>query len=308
MTSASSARPTRPWRCRHFVGQAFALPHHLPSGAARLRAEGLRGKLALPVPPLRLRLSAVAVLAGCAGVPAPTSAPPNFGDFLAALRAAVPLDAPGLDGDPYRAWRGRTPPSAPPGAVCGVRFEADAVHYHLATFPDAAAARAEGFATTHVGTCGTCSTMQDLAVYLARPDLTAPVRHCGIMLSEKENLSCLEALGFSPACARTWYFNEVNTRRECLTTCVWAWACGTPSTEPDGRLNACLQCDEDRSGPVFKATAGRTRRNSGIRSSISRPDEQIAHVVHDYIPGVRALDRDQRGPLQSTSAAKKDSP
>ena len=37
-------------------------------------------------------------------------------------------------------------------------------------------------------------------------------------------------------------------------------------------------------GPVFKATAGRTRRNSGIRSSIPRPDEEVAHVVHDYVP------------------------
>ena len=53
---------------------------------------------------------------------------------------------------------------------------------------------------------------------------------------------------------------------------------------PGGRLNDCLQCDEDRSGPVFKATAGRTRRNSGIRSSIERPAEQVAPVVHDYLP------------------------
>jgi hypothetical protein len=240
-------------------------------------------------------------------VPAPIPAPPNAGESLAALRAAVPVDAPGLDGDPYRASQARTSAPAPPGAVCGVRFEADAVHYHLATFPDAAAARAEGFATTHTGACGTCSTMQDLAVYLARPDLTAPVRRCGLLLSGKKNLSCLEALGFSPACARTWYFNEVNTRRECLTTCVWAWASGTASNDSDGRLNACLQCDEDRSGPVFKVTAGRTRRNSGIRSSISRPDEQIADVVHDYIPGMRALDRDERASQEPTSAAKKNS-
>ena len=41
---------------------------------------------------------------------------------------------------------------------------------------------------------------------------------------------------------------------------------------------------EDRSGPVFKAVAGRTRRNSGIQSSIPRPSEQVAHVVHDYVP------------------------
>jgi len=262
------------------------------------------------VPLLRLHLptGALAVLTGCAGVPAPAPAPAQLGALLAALRAAVPLDARGLDGDPYRAWRGRTPPAAPPGAVCGVRFEADGVHYRLATFPDAAAARAEGFATTHVGTCGTCSTMQDLAVYLARPDLTAPVRRCGIKLSEASELSCLEALGFSPACARTWYYNAVNTRQECFTTCVWAWARGSPSSEADGRLNACLQCDEDRSGPVFKATAGRTRRNSGIRSSIPRPEEQIVDLVHDYIPVAPAVDGGEKTSQEASSARQKDSP
>jgi hypothetical protein len=59
---------------------------------------------------------------------------------------------------------------------------------------------------------------------------------------------------------------------------------GEPPTQKDGRPNASLQCDEDRSGPVFKATAGRTRRNSGIRSSIPRRDDQIAPLVDDYVP------------------------
>ena len=79
-------------------------------------------------------------------------------------------------------------------------------------------------------------------------------------------------------------FNVENTRRECFGACLSSWIRGEASTLPDGRLNACLQCDEDRSGPVFKATAGRTRRNSGIRSSIPRRDEEVAHVVHDYVP------------------------
>jgi len=52
----------------------------------------------------------------------------------------------------------------------------------------------------------------------------------------------------------------------------------------DGKLNECLQCDEDRSGPVFKAVAGRTRRNSGIQSSIRRPADEVSPVAHDYVP------------------------
>jgi hypothetical protein len=53
-----------------------------------------------------------------------------------------------------------------------------------------------------------------------------------------------------------------------------------PYHEPDGALNACLQCDEDESGPVFKAVAGRTRRNSGLATALCRPCETVWRVEH----------------------------
>ena len=206
--------------------------------------------------------------------------------LLAALRSKIPLQPLALQGDPYITWQASAPPVAPAGSVCGVRFELDQVHYRLSTFANSDAARSAGFAVTHFGACGTCSTLQDLAVYLEKPDLTAPVRRCGIKWSASANLMCLEHLGFSAACAQTWLYNVQNTRRQCLSHCLWSWIEGEAPTRTDGRLNACLQCDEDRSGPVFKATAGRTRRNSGIRSSIPRPDDEIAPVVHDYVPDI----------------------
>ena len=33
---------------------------------------------------------------------------------------------------------------------------------------------------------------------------------------------------------------------------------------------------------VFKAVAGRTRRNSGVPSGLCRPCDAISHVVHRY--------------------------
>jgi len=221
------------------------------------------------------------LLAGCASAPAPP--PPTTVDpkLLAALRAAIPLNPIGVGEDPYSTWAGRVPPRTPPDTVCGVRFEADRIHYRLETFGSSAEADRAGFRVTHTGGCGTCSTLQDLAVYLERTDLTAPVRRCGM---QPGTLGCIEALGFSHACARVWDFNVQNTKRECFGVCMRSWVSGEPSTKSDGSLNDCLQCDEDRSGPVFKVVAGRTRRNSGIRSSIPRPDEQVAHVVHDYVP------------------------
>ena len=234
-----------------------------------------------------LAVAAAVLLAGhSAAQPAKPDSSAADARLVTALRSKVPLNPITLEGDPYRAWREREPPRAPAGTVCGVKFEPDLVHYRLGTFAADEEARAAGFAVTHVGACGTCSTLQDLAVYLERPDLTAPVRHCGILLSDSGSLACIEKLGFSAPCARTWFFNARNTRRECLGVCLASWIMAEPPTRSDGRLNACLQCDEDRSGPVFKATAGRTRRNSGIRSSIPRPDEEVDRVAHDYVPGV----------------------
>jgi hypothetical protein len=219
--------------------------------------------------------------------PADASAPRMaVARLLTALRSKILIEPVVLHGDPYIARQAGNPPAAPLGSVCGVRFEPDQVHYRLSTFADSAAARAGGFAVTHLGACGTCSTLQDLAVYLEKPDLTAPVRKCAFKWSAQASLTCLEHLGFSTACAQTWLYDAENTRRECLSHCLWSWITGEAPTRSDGQLNACLQCDEDRSGPVFKVTAGRTRRNSGIHSSIPRANDEIAPLVHDYVPGV----------------------
>jgi hypothetical protein len=201
--------------------------------------------------------------------------------LLSGLRAAVPLNPIAVGQDPYPTWAGRAPPLPAPSSVCVVRFEPDRTHYRLATFGSAAEAGEQGYRVTHTGACGACSTLQDLAVYLERPDLTSPVRKCGMTPG---TLECLEALGFTHPCAQIWNFNVQNTKRECFGVCMRSWMSGEASTASDGGLNDCLQCDEDRSGPVFKAVAGRTRRNSGIRSSIQRPDEQVSRVVHDYLP------------------------
>ena len=49
---------------------------------------------------------------------------------------------------------------------------------------------------------------------------------------------------------------------------------------PQCALNECIQCDEDRSGPVFASVAGRTRRTSGLLSFIVRPCAQLTILDH----------------------------
>lgn len=144
--------------------------------------------------------------------------------------------------------------------------------------------RADPHQVTHTGPCGACSSLQDLAVYAGQIDLTDPVRQCGLSgftQGMEGHIECLEALGFSPACATIWYYNTVNTRTQCLTLCLKHL--NDPYLDAEGQLNPCLACDEEESGPIFKALSGRTRRNSGLPSAICRPCDSVSPLTHPYL-------------------------
>jgi hypothetical protein len=200
---------------------------------------------------------------------------------VAALRAWVLTTPPPLLAtDPYAS---PAPPIAD-GTYCAViRDDVATRQYHLQTFASRAAAEAAGAAPTHAGPCGMCSSLEDLAVYITQPDLTAPVRACGLMYPSgpaADHVQCLRDLGFTEPCAQIWYFNTVHTRGACLGPCLLALE--APYHTPDGALNECLQCDEVQSGAVFKAIAGRTRRNTGVPSAMCRPCSEVERLVHRY--------------------------
>lgn len=203
---------------------------------------------------------------------------------VARLSQAVDLNPPSaLSADPYEDG---TQPAAGSNEVCGVIFDnLEKGEYHLETFEDEAEAEQSSATVTHHGPCGRCSSLQDLAVYISQTDLTAPVRQCGIegiTLGREASMTCLQEIGFSSPCAEIWYYNTAHTRKECLDVCLKALNENQPHLLPDGSLNPCLQCDEDKSGPVFKAVAGRTRRNSGLPSALCRPCESVSRVAHRY--------------------------
>jgi hypothetical protein len=152
--------------------------------------------------------------------------------------------------------------------------------YTLQTFASADAAKAAGAVMTHKDACGVCSPLIDLAVYMRHPDLTDPVRQCGMKTAKDEAIACLQALGFDLPCAQIWYFNTQNTRVHCLDVCLANFT--APYHNPDGTLNDCLLCDEQQSGDVFKAVAGRTRRNTGLPSSMCRPCAEVVPLLHVY--------------------------
>jgi hypothetical protein len=202
------------------------------------------------------------------------------GDELARWRTWTLLDGPSIPtADPYA---GEVPAPADEGAVCAVHREGDDA-YRLRSHPTAREAERAGGAVTHLGGCGLCSSLADLAVYAERPDLTEPVRACGLehLTGPPEaHVACLRDLGFTEPCAWIWYYNTLNTRRLCAADCFAA--IDDPYHLPDGALNACLQCDEVQSGPVFQAVAGRTRRNTGLASSMCRPCSEVRPIDHAY--------------------------
>ncbi len=201
----------------------------------------------------------------------------DFADW----RAWSLLDPPAaLTTDPYL----QPAPEAPDDdAVCAM--VPSGATYRLQDYPTEAAALAAGAEVTHFGVCGLCSSLVDLAVYAETPDLTEPVRACGLESMNgdiSELTACIAAIGFTPACASVWAYNTLNTRDACLSECLEYL--DAPYNEPDGSLNPCLQCDEDESGAVFLAVAGRTRRNTGLASSMCRPCSEVRPLVHAYGP------------------------
>jgi hypothetical protein len=219
----------------------------------------------------------------CNGTP---FAPPVYSQaYISSLETdwTLTVPYPPLASNPYLV---PAPAPDPAEMVCAVVPEgAPTVRprpYRLETFASEAAARAAGGSVTHFGHCGVCSTLPNLAVYMRNEDLTAPVRACGLQSlgNFAADVACLSGLGFDLPCAQIWAYNTGNTSSLCSSTCLSLLS--APYHTPDGGLNACLRCDETQSGPVFKAVAGRTRRNSGLPNAICRPCSEVQPLVHSY--------------------------
>lgn len=167
--------------------------------------------------------------------------------------------------------------------VCALDIDEQSSKYRLVTLASADSAMQAGMPITHYSACGTCSTLQDLSVYLRKRDLTTPVRRCAMLsFNSALSMTCMKKLGLSQACAQTWFFNAKHTARSCKAVCLKSWLKGEAHNLADGSLNACLACDESASGEVFKRVAGRTRRNSGITSAIERGDQELRQLDHNY--------------------------
>jgi hypothetical protein len=175
-------------------------------------------------------------------------------------------------------------------AVCAVRFvDNKKQKYLLKTFASEHEAHSKGYMVTHGSHCGTCSSLRDLAVYLAKPDLTTPARSCSRGLNLNKVKKCYKnTIGFSNGCAEMWAYSSEQTRKLCGKTCIKFYgllnllrdSMNKSNLDEEGNLNVCIACDEYKSGPGFKYGVGRNRRNSGITSAIKRDESEMFVLDH----------------------------
>lgn len=196
-----------------------------------------------------------------------------------------------------------------PDAVCGIQYDTSQIRnnqcfrsYSTQSFANKQTCEDAGYTVTHQMPCGTCSSVKDLAVYMTTPDLQSSGIQCGFLslTNETAALECYEEVGFSQACAKIWLYNTIYSRDNCLETCLpylgkppnlnttsattMAVSRGSTIKAPACPLTPCIQCDEDKSGPIFKEFAGRTRRGSGLLSYIIRNCSEMATDVEHLDP------------------------
>ena len=165
--------------------------------------------------------------------------------------------------------------------ICALRYvDVEKVKYELKNFESEADASQAGYSVTHYGVCGVCSNLSDLSIYLSR-DLTNVGRRCALLgfFSFRASVDCFKRIGFTEDCARIWFYDSQNTRKHCMVICLWSLFT-RESNIVDGENNACIKCDEVKSGPIFKFLAGRNRRNSGIESELIRDRSEVPQIEH----------------------------
>ena len=164
-------------------------------------------------------------------------------------------------------------------ATCPTKYE-----YAVRTFNGTLSeAQAQGLYVTHAGPCGACSTLQDLYIYMTQSGaLSDAATACGFRtyLDPDDGLLCFQEIGFTPGCAATWFYNTLNTKDFCLDICLQMRSNGENANgpAPGCQLHECIACDENNSGPLFVQYGGRTRRNSGLLSSIARSCDELVYL------------------------------
>ncbi len=101
-------------------------------------------------------------------------------------------------------------------------------HQRLRTVPSLANATAEGQYITHTGACGTCSSLQDLALMIEYDELSYKAQQCFFFSTAvkyvDKAITCYEEIGFTRSCAQTLSYHQRRiVERDCGYQCA-AWS------------------------------------------------------------------------------------
>jgi hypothetical protein len=221
--------------------------------------------------------------------------PTEFGSLIPVFRSLTwknPYQP--LECDPFSDSKCDTTPPLQKGGACVVQVEGKSSgactansNYTTYTYSgsfDEAKANSSLY-VTHEGACGTCSSLQDLSVFMeVGADLSDRAGECGIRgrSSAADGILCFQEIGFTRACSITWYYDTKLVAKECLQYCALYQVLDRPPNGPPPQcvLARCLACDETKAGPTFARVAGRTRRNSGLQSNIARPCSSVVDLIH----------------------------
>jgi hypothetical protein len=226
--------------------------------------------------------------------PVDRTPPTEFGSLIPVLRSLTWTNPYQLECDPYRDEGCDTSPPLEVGGACIVHVEgksngtcATNSNYTVLTYPGSfeEAKANSSLYVTHAGACGSCSSFEDLSVYMELgAGLSDRAGECGIRgrFNAADGIQCFQEMGFTDACSMMWYYNAKLNSEECLQYCAFYQVLGRPPNgpPPQCKLARCLECDETKAGPVFERFAGRTRRSSGLQSNIARPCSDIVDLLH----------------------------
>jgi hypothetical protein len=149
-------------------------------------------------------------------------------DLQETLISQIPLNQYTLNCDPYdESVPCDTYPPLPANvsdtAVCALNYNKGCTEYNMTTYESREEAIFDGALVTHLGACGTCSTTQDLAVYMRVTDMTSAGEVCSVkaLINEQAGLQCYLDMGMTLPCSWTWLYDGLYDSKVCSNlTCL----------------------------------------------------------------------------------------
>jgi len=174
------------------------------------------------------------------------------------------------------------------GPVCAFLNTGKGKTYDVRTFHNSTAARAINYTIAHCGSCGACSSWDNLKLqWTTRSKLARTSQNCakkaGISGSFDAAVQChMDTIGFDEKCSICWVKDEICARKNCVFIYLQAVIINHVfkfAVSPNAITSAT--CEEAMCELEFVPCVGATRRRMHIGSDIARPANQECTNVNE---------------------------